>query len=142
MAPHHAHSNMNGASDERPATWAAPAGGVIVPFIARVGSKSPSILSPVTTSIDFVFLLICLEFLNDQVILYKRGWPASFSSHAALTTPGWQQQSGCVLVGTPESNSTGRNRPVLPCHRVKGNYQAKVTTPQIGHRAQLQAEST
>src|SRR5215831_20469931 len=82
MAPHHAHSNMNGASDERPATWAAPAAGVIVPFIARVGSKSPSILSPVTTSINFVFLLICLEFLNGQVTLCKRGWPACFSSHA------------------------------------------------------------
>jgi hypothetical protein len=53
---------MNGASDEWPVTWAVPAAGVIVPLIARVGSKSPSTLSPVTTSMNFVFLPMFFEF--------------------------------------------------------------------------------
>ena len=46
------------------ATSAAPADGVIVPLIARVGSKSPSIFSPVTTSINFVLLPMFFEFCS------------------------------------------------------------------------------
>jgi len=69
------------------------------------------------------------------------GQPA-FHPTLALTTPTVAITERMRVGWARESNSTGRNRPVLPCYGDKGNYQAKVTTPQIGHRAQLQAEST